>query len=93
MIFAGYPVEMAAFVTKNAGMQRRITHTFDFADYTPLELERIFNLYCKGRGFGLEQARLPRPRRPRSPSIPLSRHTRRDFSTLFAARERVTTDV
>jgi len=41
-IFAGYPQEMEQFVLTNPGLQRRIGHSFDFADYDVRDLAKIF---------------------------------------------------
>ena len=41
-IFAGYPADMNQFLQTNAGLSRRIRHTFQLADYTVLELSEIF---------------------------------------------------
>lgn len=35
-IFAGYPKEMDSFLRCNPGLERRITHTFSFGDYSPV---------------------------------------------------------
>lgn len=46
-IFAGYPAEMERFMSCNAGLRRRVTHKFLFADYAIVELAKIFNIKCK----------------------------------------------
>ncbi|CAJ1452345.1 unnamed protein product [Effrenium voratum] len=42
VIFAGYQDEMEALKGANRGLERRIRHEFQMADYTPLELAKIF---------------------------------------------------
>jgi hypothetical protein len=54
-IFAGYPIEMERLLHANAGLKRRVTHTFSFIDYSPLELAEIFVKMCKKCSLSLEQ--------------------------------------
>lgn len=42
IIFAGYPAAMDAFLRTNAGLERRVQHTFTMQDYNPSELAKIF---------------------------------------------------
>lgn len=42
VIAAGYPNEMQSFLEANPGMKSRMTHTFNFEDYTPEEMMAIF---------------------------------------------------
>ena len=44
VIFAGYKDEMKTFIDSNPGIASRIGYTFDFKDYTPDELVKIFYL-------------------------------------------------
>lgn len=41
IIFAGYPKEMADFISMNPGLESRIANHFEFADYTPEEVAEI----------------------------------------------------
>ena len=54
VIFAGYKDEMKTFVDSNPGIASRIGYTFDFPDYSPDELVKIFNLKMKNSGFEVE---------------------------------------
>ena len=53
MVFAGYPNDMDKFMQANSGLYRRIAYTFDFEDYTPLDLAKILGKMAQGKGFGL----------------------------------------
>ena len=53
MVFAGYPNDMDQFMQANSGLYRRIAYTFDFEDYTPLDLAKILGKMAQGKGFGL----------------------------------------
>lgn len=44
VIFAGYKDEMRQFLDINPGISSRIGYTFDFEDYTPDELTRMYEL-------------------------------------------------
>ena len=52
-IFASYPAEMDRFLSCDAGLRRRITHNFRFADYIVEELSKIFIIKCKDVTLGL----------------------------------------
>jgi len=52
-IFAGYPIQMDKFVQSNDGLERRITHTFNFDDYTHREILQIFEIEVKKAKFRL----------------------------------------
>ena len=47
VIFAGYKDDMDKFLNVNPGFRSRINKYFDFADYTTVELGRIFLNYIK----------------------------------------------
>ena len=42
MIFAGYRAEMQRFLDLNHGFRRRVRRTFDFVDYTPIQLAQSY---------------------------------------------------
>jgi len=42
VIAAGYPDKMNSFINSNPGLKSRFTHVFNFDDYTPDELQKIF---------------------------------------------------
>ncbi len=44
VIVAGYPQEMDAMIRSNPGLSSRIGQTFEFLDYTPGEMARIFGM-------------------------------------------------
>jgi SpoVK/Ycf46/Vps4 family AAA+-type ATPase len=54
MIFAGYTDQMRTFVEANAGLGRRIPHTFDFVDYTCAELARMFALKVQHEDYQID---------------------------------------
>ncbi|MCF8260399.1 MAG: AAA family ATPase [Melioribacteraceae bacterium] len=54
VIVAGYPNEMNTFLNSNPGMRSRFTHTFDFEDYNPTELMKIFALLLKKEEYKIE---------------------------------------
>ena len=58
MIFCGYKSDMAKFMQANDGLYRRISHTFDFSDYTPANLAEIFVVYSSKKGFKVEEVRI-----------------------------------
>jgi len=53
MIFAGYRVEMQRFLDLNTGFRRRVRCTFDFVDYTPIQLAQIASVVIEEQGFKL----------------------------------------
>jgi hypothetical protein len=53
VIAAGYPREMQRFVESNPGVASRFPTTIHFADYGPVELWAIFQLYAARAGFSL----------------------------------------
>ncbi|MDR1960592.1 MAG: AAA family ATPase [Planctomycetaceae bacterium] len=46
VIVAGYPALMQGFITSNPGLESRFTRQIHFADYSVLEMCRIFEKYC-----------------------------------------------
>ncbi|KAI9034523.1 P-loop containing nucleoside triphosphate hydrolase protein [Hyaloraphidium curvatum] len=58
-IFAGYPKEMARMLDSNPGISSRISYTFDFEDYSPADLAKIFQLHAQEQGFVLDEGTLP----------------------------------
>ena len=48
-VFAGYKNMMAKFVSINKGLKQRIKHTFDFVDYSPLQLSKIVEKKLHGK--------------------------------------------
>lgn len=55
IILAGFPVEMQQFLGSNTELRRRFPLTFEFPDYTCLELARIFTDLANAKGFDLEE--------------------------------------
>ena len=55
-IFAGYPKEMEQFLLTNPGLQRRIGHTFEFADYDVRDLAKIFTREVRSKELELGSA-------------------------------------
>ena len=53
MIFAGYRAEMQRFLDLNHGFRRRVRRTFDFVDYTPIQLAQIASVVIEEQGFKL----------------------------------------
>jgi SpoVK/Ycf46/Vps4 family AAA+-type ATPase len=53
VIVAGYPEEMARFISSNPGLHSRFTRFIEFPDYTPQELCRIFTTMCRKNGLTL----------------------------------------
>lgn len=46
VILAGYPAEMQTLLHSNPGLSSRFSRNLEFADYSPLELARIFGVMC-----------------------------------------------
>jgi hypothetical protein len=56
VILAGYPDEMAALLDSNPGLMSRFSRHLQFADYSPLELARIFGQMCEKSHYRLGAA-------------------------------------
>lgn len=56
VIVAGYPEEMARFISSNPGLHSRFTRFIEYPDYTPQELCRIFAIMCRKNGLTLTAA-------------------------------------
>jgi SpoVK/Ycf46/Vps4 family AAA+-type ATPase len=56
VILAGYPAEMKDLLQSNPGLSSRFSRHFEFADYTPLELSRIFSQMCAKNHYRLDAA-------------------------------------
>ena len=54
VITAGYPEEMNTFLNSNPGLKSRFTQYFNFNDYTPEELIKIFNLISEKEDYKIE---------------------------------------
>ena len=48
VIVAGYPLPMAVFIGQNPGLESRFRTAIDFADYTDVELVKIFEVMAAG---------------------------------------------
>ncbi|MDB9372214.1 AAA family ATPase [Nodularia sphaerocarpa] len=55
VIVAGYSEEMSRFINCNPGLQSRFNKYFNFANYQPDELLKIFEIICKQENFRLTQ--------------------------------------
>lgn len=53
-ILAGYSKEMGDFMRMNSGLESRFNKVIDFPDYNARELEAIFRLTLKNKGFTLD---------------------------------------
>jgi len=60
VIFAGYPKEMEAFISRNPGLKSRINFTLDFKDYTLQEMVEIAKFMTTSKGFTLSDDALKR---------------------------------
>ena len=58
VIFAGYKEEMRRFLDLNPGIASRIGYTFDFEDYTPEELVRMYQLKMEKAHFRVSERAL-----------------------------------
>ena len=58
VIVAGYPKEMERFLDSNPGLASRFSRRFNFDDYTPLELESIFQRFMNDAGMHLTDSAL-----------------------------------
>ena len=56
VILAGYPDEMTALLDSNPGLMSRFSRHLQFADYSPLELARIFGQMCEKSRYSLGAA-------------------------------------
>ena len=56
VILAGYPVEMDELLNSNPGLSSRFNRVLEFADYSPLELARIFGFLCEKNHYKLAAA-------------------------------------
>lgn len=54
IILAGFPAEMAAFLSVNAELRKRFPLTFEFPDYSCQELARVFVDLASSKGFDLD---------------------------------------
>ncbi|MBN1300313.1 MAG: AAA family ATPase [Melioribacteraceae bacterium] len=52
---AGYPEEMNNFLESNPGLKSRFNHTFNFEDYTPDELMKIFDMYLSKDEYSINE--------------------------------------
>lgn len=53
-ILAGYSKEMGDFMRQNSGLESRFNKVIDFPDYNARELEAIFRITLKSKGFTLD---------------------------------------
>jgi SpoVK/Ycf46/Vps4 family AAA+-type ATPase len=60
VILAGYPDEMDAMLKSNPGLSSRFNRVLDFADYSPLDLARIFECLCKKNHYKLAHGTRPK---------------------------------
>ena len=55
VIMAGFPVEMNTFLVFNSELRKRFPLTFEFPDYSCLELAKIFIDLANAKGFDLSE--------------------------------------
>jgi len=56
IILAGFPLEMQSFLASQGALRKRFSLTFEFPDYTCVELAQIFIDLCHSKGFDLEDS-------------------------------------
>lgn len=56
IILAGFPQEMQNFLAAQGQLRKRFPLTFEFPDYTCLELAKVFIDLCNAKGFYLEES-------------------------------------
>lgn len=56
IILCGFPLEMHSFLTAQQNFRKRFSLTYEFPDYTCLELAQIFVELCQSKGFDLESS-------------------------------------
>merc|ERR1712127_449098 len=56
IILAGFPQEMQNFLAAEGNLRKRFALTFEFPDYTCVELAQIFIDLCFTKGFDLEDS-------------------------------------
>ena len=58
VIVAGYGKPMADLLESNEGLKSRFSTHIHFPDYSPKELLKIFELFCKEKRYEIEEAAL-----------------------------------
>ena len=51
IIYAGYQGEMSRLLESNPGIERRITHSFTFEDFSDQEISEIFAIMLGKKGY------------------------------------------
>lgn len=59
VVMAGYPAEMDALIASNPGLASRFRHQIVFPDFSPDELCRIFEKYCRDSDYILHSDAWP----------------------------------